>query len=521
MNSGLALHVLESIRTAGVRTICVCPGARNAEWVKLLAEQDLGFEVYWFFEERSAAFFALGRMKRTLQPTAIVTTSGTAVGELLPATMEAFYSDLPLFLLTADRPRRFRGSGAPQAAEQVGLFGIYAPRQFDLEDPERLLSQLNPHGKPLHLNVCFEDPKGAVDRPAPGLWHSETSGDPLERIDNFQRPLVVVGALKDAERFAVESFLHRLQAPVYLEALSGLRDSSLLDPWKITVGDQLLRRSAAAGYPPDGVIRIGGIPTHRLWRDLEDRESEIDVISISSLGFSGLGRTSTLIQGDLSMLLETVAPSPIHGDGKATLLEEDRVLYQCLKRALDSEPDSEASLLRTVSETMPCRASVYLGNSLPIREWDLASTWEARGYEFYASRGLNGIDGQISTFLGACSPDRTNWAILGDLTSLYDLTGPWPFGQLPKDIDATLIILNNCGGKIFDRMFESPKFQNTHHLSFEPWAKLWGLGYERVDSAEQLRGAVSKNFRGLRVIEVRPNPASTHRFWTSFQEALA
>src|SRR5687768_7476677 len=106
MNGALALQILKQLRTESVQEICICAGARNAPFVTLLAENPSWFKTYYFFEERSAAFFGVGRARATRKPIVILTTSGTAVGELLPATMEAFYSGLPLVLLTADRPRK-------------------------------------------------------------------------------------------------------------------------------------------------------------------------------------------------------------------------------------------------------------------------------------------------------------------------------------------------------------------------------------------------------------------------------
>jgi 2-succinyl-5-enolpyruvyl-6-hydroxy-3-cyclohexene-1-carboxylate synthase len=525
MSSELAVHVLQQIRESGVKTICVCPGARNAEWVEQLAKNDFGFEVFWFYEERSAAFFALGRIKLNGSPAAVVTTSGTAAGELLPATMEAYYSDLPLFLLTADRPRRFRGSGAPQAAEQANLFGIYTPIAYDLEGDD-LLATIDSNHKPVHINACFEDPNAPQSSPA-GLFTGEKQDLGLETtsvaawLDHAARPLIIVGALSERERPFVEAFLARLGAPVYLESLSGLRASEVLEPIKLRVGDKLLRRAIASGYNPDGVIRIGGIPTHRTWRDLED--SHLPVLSISALEFSGLGRQSTLVQGNLSQILETFAPADQVADVACQLLEEDRVIYDRLQELLEKEPKSEPALFQALSNTIPENALVFLGNSLPIREWDLATTWNSRGLDVHASRGLNGIDGQVSTFLGMCGTERSNWAILGDLTTLYDLSGPWPFGQLPnpRETEATLVVMNNSGGKIFDRMFSTREFQNSHSLSFGPWAAHWGLTYHLVTDPEQLQPVVKTRHAGLRVIEISPDPGATQRFWNAYQEVLA
>lgn len=157
MNILLAKHVLEQLTLVGTEVLVVCPGARNAPFVQQLAQQKQFLCFYWP-EERSAAFFALGKSKYTDKPTAVITTSGTAAAELLPATMEAYYSGIPLILVTADRPRRFRGRGCPQSAEQVGLFGLYAPYAVDLAGQETLCMEQWSRQSPAHLNVCFEEP---------------------------------------------------------------------------------------------------------------------------------------------------------------------------------------------------------------------------------------------------------------------------------------------------------------------------------------------------------------------------
>ena len=142
-NLAAARQVIERVRGAGVRDFCVCGGSRNAPLIAVVTGT-----VYTFVDERAAAFFALGRIKRDDKPVAVVTTSGTAAAELLPATIEAFYSGAPLILITADRPARFRGTGAPQAIEQVGIFGVYA--ETDVDRWNRRL--------PLHINVEFDEP---------------------------------------------------------------------------------------------------------------------------------------------------------------------------------------------------------------------------------------------------------------------------------------------------------------------------------------------------------------------------
>ena len=143
-NLELARRLIDDVRAAGTTEFCVCAGSRNSPLLAVLGDEKL----FSFVDERSAAFFALGRAKLHGNPVAVVTTSGTAVAEMLPAAIEAYYSGIPLILISADRPARFRGTGAPQSIEQLGLFGVYA--ETSLEGWTRR--------KPLHLNIEFDEP---------------------------------------------------------------------------------------------------------------------------------------------------------------------------------------------------------------------------------------------------------------------------------------------------------------------------------------------------------------------------
>ena len=145
-NLELARRLIDEVRGAGASEFCVCAGSRNSPLLAVLGDSDA--RLFSFVDERSAAFFAIGRAKLHGNPVAVVTTSGTAAAELLPATIEAFYSGIPLILITADRPARFRGTGAPQSIEQVGIFGVYAETALESWSGSR----------PLHLNIEFDEP---------------------------------------------------------------------------------------------------------------------------------------------------------------------------------------------------------------------------------------------------------------------------------------------------------------------------------------------------------------------------
>lgn len=547
MNRALAAHVLDMLYGAGVREICLCAGARNSPIVMLLP-RDARFRTFHFPEERSAAFFGLGRIKATGRPFAVVTTSGTAAGELLPATMEAYYSSLPLVLVTADRPRRFRGTGAPQTAEQAGLFGVYAEHGLDLAGEERAGIGAWSRTRPLHINVCFEEPLFEPDEtPVPP---AETPPDTQalspaarEQAERFARhaqseararlaefgevsrsPLVVVGGLAPHERGPALAFLTALGAPMLAESLSGLREHPALQPLSLRAGQgALVHKPATGGSVPwmDGVLRIGSVPTLRLWRDLDGALGKLPMLSLSAQPFAGASRGAFVhapLGPTLGALAAEMRPAP-PGTRWDALLARDRALHTALLRAFSSEPRSEPALVQALSCVIPARSRVFLGNSLPVREWDLAASWEARGLEMGASRGLNGIDGQVSTFLGFSEPGVDNWGVFGDLTALYDMAGPWILRQR-SDVRAHLVVINNGGGKIFDRMFQDPVFQNTHGLSFGALARFWSLDYQRWEQVPA-SFAPPAHDPAQSLVEIVPDDDATARFWQAHDRLMS
>lgn len=507
-NLDRAEKLLEGLAALGVRACCVAPGGRNSPLVAALEAAE-GFERYRFFDERSAAFFALGRARALAAPVAVITTSGTAAAELLPAAIEGRHAGVPLVLVTADRPERLRGTGAPQTIEQPGLFGEYAPTVL-LEGarPDPRLVGLR---RPIHVNVPFDDP--LLDRrPAPRKYEAasvrpgseyEGSREELEAFLAEARGLVVIVGTLDRDDVApVREFLTRLGAPVYAEGHSGLREDPELAPFLVR-SDSLLTRRA-----PPAVLRIGGVPTARFWRDLEGATSA--VFSIAGTPFAGLSR-GALIHGPIGEVLGGFTPPRIDVDLEAHR-RADRHWIDEVERLLTTEPTSEPALVRRLSARLPLEARLYLGNSLPIREWDLFAATTANRRSVFTNRGANGIDGQVSTFLGLLDDAVENWALIGDLTLLYDLSAPWVLPQLGNR-RLRLVVINNRGGRIFERLFDDPVFVNEHAIPFEPWARMWDLRYECWDDLPDRLPDADRS-----VIELRPDPEATRRFWRRYEE---
>lgn len=529
-NEKLACHILEQIVRIGVTEFCLCPGSRNAPFVMALTRNPLAKKYFWY-EERSGAFFALGRSRAKRSPVAIITTSGTAAAETLPAVIEAHYTGVPLLIITADRPRRFRGTGAPQSIEQVGLFGKYLQFEQDVAEGDSCLIQNWNLQGPAHLNVCLEEP-ARTWKEEEWSW-SPPSSPPEQKIrpvtsladqagkvilDQFLKdvshPLVVVSTLNPEARDAVAEFLVWLNAPAILEGISGLREDERLRHLRITRTEKIWQHAEKAGYPIDGVLRIGAVPTTRVWRDLEDRQGQLKVCSIHDLPFSGLS-WGGIIALPLVRFFTGYRPCKMVPFGATEKwLSDDREYAEKLAQLCREEPKAEASFFYQLSQLLPEQSHIYLGNSLPIRQWDLAASGHERRFQITASRGANGIDGQISTFLGLSQKGCENWGLFGDLTALYDMAAPWILPQLP-DHQVTIVVVNNGGGQIASRMYPTEKeFLHEHTHSFQPLAQMWGLLYEKWLTPPPLLQAT----REKRLIEWVPDEQSTKRFWEKYDK---
>jgi 2-succinyl-5-enolpyruvyl-6-hydroxy-3-cyclohexene-1-carboxylate synthase len=520
--------LLRELGSLGIKEYCVAAGARNAPLLAVLlacAETD-GLTLRHFFEERSAAFFALGRVMETQQPVAVVTTSGTAVAELFPAVMEAHYQAAPLIVITADRPSRYRGSGAPQAVEQQDFFSRYVTRSVEIEgladgSVSVADSGLGRSAGPVHFNVCLEEglispegiaAEGGSEPRPPAAIAPEHRAAWSEFWAREGRLLVVAAGIHPADVPDACRFLAALGAPVVAESTSNLRGEA-------SVAALLLRPDEAtlAAFPAEKVLRLGGVPSWRWWRDLEDR-AEVPVLSVSRAPFPGLARQAHVAVVPWELLLGRVPPSPA-GLPQPSI---DR-----LSPLLERYPRAEPSWMRHLSQLIGGGATVFLGNSLPIREWNLAAADPAPGTRFFANRGANGIDGLISTWLGVSTNCEESWLVLGDLSTLYDLSAPWILAQLPP-ARRHLVVINNGGGKIFSQVAwlqtappaAREMMENSHALSFEPWARMWGLPYRRLHDPAALDEAVLRE-AACTVWEIKPDSLETAAFWQDWRKTSA
>ena len=517
MNVALARFIIKELTVLGVSDFCICPGGRSAPFVEVLSHSR-GLNLFYFFEERSAGFFALGRAARDKKAAAVVTTSGTAVTELLPAVVEAHYSGVPLLLITADRPFRFGKKGCPQTLKNpTALLKNYCclsqniSKQSDLD-----LSRWQSDTSSLHLNVSFDEPLidetvkdfnfSKLRKKKSALYKPDIKRlDASKKLKLFfkacKKPLLLVGSLQKEEQKLVKTLLKNYDKPLYVEALSNLQNhlSSLLS------GEKILSY-AVKTKQIDGVIRLGGVPRTRFWRDLE--KYKLPVLNLSSPPhYEGLARRTfnqPLVYNS-GLLKKYLFSLKNFGE---ELKEKDQAQLEKYLQLLKKYPQSEESWFWKLKKSLKPKSKVFLGNSSPIRFWDNLLFCSKTDIQISGQSGVNGIDGLTSRFFGECEADKNNIAVLGDLSLLYDMPAFWRSKELAA---WQIVVVNNQGGQFFSRLFDNSAFLNSHKLSFKALADMWSLNYQCYQKTMDFKWG-----RDYSLIEICPKSAATKAFFKEY-----
>lgn len=554
-NKALSVYVasfLDELVRSNVNHIVVSPGSRSTP-IAMVAAEHPQLRVWLNVDERSAAFFALGMAKAKREPVALVCTSGTAVANYMPAVVEAKESQVPLIVLTADRPHELRDVGAPQAIDQLNFFGSQVKWFVEMAIPEETPEMLryartvaaravstSLHGPsgPVHINFPFREPlvpileddsiweSGLENRQkfvkAPqstwGLGNSD-----LERLaqelQHVERGMIICGPL-DKLGFAEEVVLlgKKLAFPVLADPLSQVRsghhDKSLvIDSYDAFLRDEYITKELV----PEVVIRFGGMPVSKAVLLFLKKNPQIKQIIIDG---EGLWRDPTLLATEVihcdpvqfcKSLTPLLAEAKTHeGKWLERWTTANRITGDVMRRLGNEEQGFEGQVVLRIAANLPDHSTLFVGNSMPIRDVDSFFLNNERNIRIMANRGANGIDGTISTALGASTVEESLVLLLGDLTFYHDLNGL--LAAKLHQLNATIVIVNNEGGGIFSFLPQSehPKnfellFGTPLGLDFSHVVKMYDGQFKRVDNWDELSDAIKncKDASGLNVIEIR------------------
>lgn len=558
--------LFESLADAGLEEVVVSPGSRSTPLVcAALAAKRL--RCTSIIDERAAAFYAVGHARITGRPVALVCTSGSAVANYFPAVVEAALSRTPLIVVSADRPFELQDCGASQTIDQTRIYGAYA-KFVELGMPEaagtalvalrrrarRALHDAQfPEPGVVHCNFRARKPLEPVQARSPEALDLTRTVDALleipittahpprmtasenaltalaSELSRARRGLIVCGPSPvhaRARRDALTSLCVATGFPMYAEATSQLRfDTPAELPAELCFENlDLLARSGLFSRVgvPEMVVQVGAPPVSSAWERIVSAHPEMSRHVLAEHGFPDPdGRARSVILGDVAMSatrLSTLAargrPRPEQQQWAALLGAASTMAGRALAEIDESAAfPSEGVATRIVCEALPRHSVLALGNSLPVRHADVfASARRDTGISVWSQRGTAGIDGVVAGASGAADASgRPTVLLVGDVSALHDVGG-FAVATTAR-APLVIVVLNNDGGRIFEQLpvlamglDESQlRFWTTPHgRTFEPVARLYGIGYERPTTPAALRSAIGNGLRtpGATLVEV-------------------
>lgn len=533
-STALARVVVDELVRSGVREAVLAPGSRSAALAMALADADAVGRIclHVRIDERSAGFLALGLAKGSHRPVPVVTTSGTAVANLHPAVLEAAHAGVPLIVLSADRPAELRGTGANQTTDQVKLFGDAVRAYVEIAAPEVVpgssaswraaLARALGHaldgaggaratGAPVHVNLCFRDPllpDGDPVETLPGRsvgapWVVDERGTGPVPVDLPLGPRTVVLAGDDAGPPA-RILAQQADWPLLAEPSSGSRTGTHpIATYRLLLGKHEL------GGQIERVLMYGHPTLSRPVTSLLGR-LDVDVIAVGPGPYTDPGH----------QVGHVVDAATVSAPEDPAWLEmwrtADRATLAAVDEVLTSESDlNPYSVARAISAAVPPDGLLVVGSSNPARDLDLMAVAHPVGERrmVMANRGLSGIDGMVSTAVGAALARRSSrsLAYMGDLTFLHDSNG-LVLGPGEPRPDLTIVVASDDGGSIFatleqgaepyawafERVFGTPIGADLGGMCAS-----MGVPHTLVDDLAGLEGTLARTPDGIEVVEAR------------------
>nr|WP_229127748.1 2-succinyl-5-enolpyruvyl-6-hydroxy-3-cyclohexene-1-carboxylic-acid synthase [Bacteroides nordii] len=509
------LQLVALLEAHGVTKIVLCPGSRNIPLVHTLSTHP-SFKCYSVTDERSAGFFAIGLALNGGAPAAVCCTSGTALLNLYPAVAEAFYQNVPLVVISADRPAAWIGQMDGQTLPQPGVFGTLVKKSVNLpeiytdEDEwycnrlvNEALLETHHHGKgPVHINVPVTEPifrfttetlpEVRVITRYQGLnIYDRDYNDLIQRLNQYQKRMIIVGQMNLIYLFEKKYSKLLYKHFAWLTEHIGNQTIPGIPVKNFDVAIYAMDGEMQGKMAPELLITYGGhVVSKRLKKFLRNNPpKEHWHVSPDGEIVDLYGSLTTVIEMDPFEFLEKIAFLLENKTPQYPLLWENF----CKTLPQPELPYSEMSAIGALIQALPQQCALHLANSSAVRYAQLFTV--PATVEVCCNRGTSGIEGSLSTAVGyAAASDKLNFVVIGDLSFFYDMNALWN-GNFGANL--RILLLNNGGGEIFHTLpglemsGTSHKFITAvHKASAKGWAEDRGFLYQKVEDEVQLEEAM-------------------------------
>jgi 2-succinyl-5-enolpyruvyl-6-hydroxy-3-cyclohexene-1-carboxylate synthase len=532
-NAQFAATLAGAFADLGMAGVCISPGSRSTPLA--LAFAGSAIPAWIHHDERSAGFFALGLAKHTGLPVGLVCTSGTAAVEYHPAVVEASQANVPLIVMTADRPPELRDVGAPQTIDQVKLYGDAVRWFFDAAPPDAdavrtapslaaraWASAMEPPAGPVHLNLPFREPLVSAGEPPPSRQAPAPTvvvGRPaierdaarsIRELIEGRRTLHVVGEIPPDAAEPVATLAARHGGVTLADPRSGLRFGRHAGE-VLAAGDMLAAAGMLDREPPQAVVRWGTLPTSKpAWRWLEEHPGVPQAVVGGGSARDPLGTARLIVRSDPRLVAQALDVAPAASAWRDRWMSADAAASQAIDAVLAAEPfPSEPAVAATVARNWRIPGAVFAASSMPIRDLDSFGGRRIDPLRIHANRGANGIDGSISTALGIAASGVPTVALVGDVAALHDVGALATVARL--DLPLSIVVVHNDGGGIFtllpqadpslvDRAMFERVFGTPHGTDFVAVAGSFGLDASEVGTRPDLVETLGRP--GPRLVQV-------------------
>lgn len=551
--------IVDEIAKNDITNFYLAPGMRNAP-ILASAFRNEEVKTYSFFDERALSYRALGRAKKSNTPSVISCTSGTAMANFLPAVIEAYKSNIPLIILTSDRPIELVKIDANQTINQTDMFKEFSCYTINLEAPSESLDPMRlrtliatccqrakMYNRPVHINLPFREPLDSTIVKVSDSYlnkalesfsntkskntikqHNKISGhDPLfDKIKNAKSPLLVLGKIdrQNEAKHYIEC-LKEIDIPKYIDVTSGIKYQFSLAEGLNPSFDHPEVLEAYSRHKPDLIIHVGGRLVSKHYYSFQEKNRDVEIIHLTAFDDDhdpGFSNTSKIICDPLSFL-EELKEFKLHTKAPINWIDFTNKKIKIIE-------DNEISfpfISKNVIELVKGPVDLLIGNSMAIRSFDsFISTHHNYPITVYSNRGVSGIEGFNATLCGLSDENETPIiSVIGDVTFIHDLNSLLMLKDASNK-NITIILVNNYGGGIFNLLPVAkekdflPLLTTPHHFKFKDLIKAFDyINYHEIHDKKSFtdcyQEAISR--KGIDILEVFYDESVNHNVYSQLK----